>query len=88
MLTIGLRSTLAELYLDKTVKIGIKKDAALEWCMILLFTYLSWNVGGWLGTVGYILIYALYVMIDCYIEKNEYKLKTRVIEKRNGEKTS
>lgn len=70
LIAIGFRSTLAELCLERMSGLGIKRDILLELIVIFAFVCLSWNVGGWRGMSGYILIYALYLIVEAFMQKS------------------
>ena len=63
-LSLGFKSTLAEAVLSRYVAIKIRKELLIEWGMLAAFCFLSWSVGGWIGELGYIILYLIYAFLN------------------------
>ena len=63
VLLLGLRSTIAEVMLAKTISIEVKKDILLENTLAAAFIVLNWTIGGILGVALYGILYIIYLVI-------------------------
>ncbi|RGR95826.1 lipopolysaccharide biosynthesis protein [Heyndrickxia coagulans] len=63
ILLLAFRSNLAELFLAKTLKVPIFKDAFLELAMTIVFILIGWFLKSWTGLILYLGVYVLYLLI-------------------------
>lgn len=64
LLALGIRNTLLEIKVNILLQLKMWKIMTFEWILILFFCYLSWTIGGWLGTAGYTVVYVFYIIFN------------------------
>lgn len=64
MLAMGVKSTLAEIYLNIKMELGIEWNIAAEWLLVFLFGFLAWNINGWFCMAGYLIGYLVYTIFN------------------------
>ena len=69
-----LRAVLCEMFLARTIKINVIKNTIIECLITAFFVLTHWMIGGWIGSIVYLTIIALYfvvVFIDTKIHKEK-----------------
>lgn len=61
---LGYRCVALEIIIEQTIKIRLKMDICEEIIMVVLFIVFNWSIGGMIGVLAYIVVYAVYVFIN------------------------
>jgi O-antigen/teichoic acid export membrane protein len=60
---LAFRSTIAQLYLSKLLKVSVTKDIIIESIAVFLFIFITWEYKGIYGFMLYFTIYLIYVLV-------------------------
>ena len=62
------RCTVSEIYIEKVISRGLKKDIAVETYLVITFIFCSWFMRNWQGSILYFGVYIAYLLV--YERKN------------------
>lgn len=66
-----IRNILSELYLSKQFDISVHKNIVLELSLVVVFVILHWLLPAAVATIGFLLLYVVYMWITRYIKIGE-----------------